>query len=39
MSWAERSGADAAGTWADERRDPREDYRLAFGEPAREPIP
>lgn len=33
-----RSGADALGTWVTERRDLREDYRLAFGEPPAEAI-
>ena len=33
-----RSGADALGTWVTERRNLREDYRLAFGQPPAEPI-
>jgi Protein of unknown function (DUF3047) len=33
-----RSGADAVGSWVNEQRDLREDYRLAFGAPPPEPI-
>jgi Protein of unknown function (DUF3047) len=33
-----RSGRDALGPWATERRDLREDYRMAFGAPPAEPI-
>ncbi len=33
-----RSGADALGSWVTEKRDLREDYRLAFGAPPPEPI-
>ena len=33
-----RSGAEDVGAWVTERRDLRDDYRLAFGEPPVEPI-